>query len=99
MSDQLTQIEKIRVPIVPIGAAIAIGDTIIGTASSFTIGISRNKLPVWVLGKIDPMGYGRGTRLITGILNDVLVKGNSNVLATLIQSKMPKDSQAYSEYI
>ena len=67
-----------KVPISPSDIVVAItydGETvIIGTATGISVTVDRRKIPIYALGYVDPIGIGRGTRLITGIIDFIAIK-------------------------
>jgi len=37
------------------------------------VNVDRRKLPVLALGRVDPLGFGRGFRIISGIIDYVIL--------------------------
>jgi len=48
---------------------------VIGEASGITVSAVRRKLPVYTFGTVDPKGYGRGVRSVSGVLDYVSLNG------------------------
>jgi len=57
----------------PSNVVIAVADTgkVIGTATNFVVNIDRRKLPILALGTTEPIGYGKGFRIISGMIDYV----------------------------
>ena len=53
---------------------LIVGNTLLGTAMSFTLSTSRMKRPVFTFGSVDPLAYGRGVRLHVGTMDAVNLK-------------------------
>lgn len=62
-------------PLSPNSVAIALLDTgkVIGSQTNFMVNVDRRKLPVLALGRTEPLGYGRGFRIISGIIDYVIL--------------------------
>ena len=60
----------------PSNVVIAVADTgkVIGTATNFVVNIDRRKLPILALGTTEPIGYGKGFRIISGMIDYVQLK-------------------------
>ena len=46
---------------------------VVGTATGISVSIDRRKIPLYALGYVDPMAIGRGTRLISGVIDFVVI--------------------------
>lgn len=46
---------------------------VLGSQTNFMVTVDRRKLPVLQLGRIEPLGYGRGFRLVSGIIDRVVL--------------------------
>ena len=62
-------------PLSPNQVVIALQATgnVIGSATNFMVNVDRRKLPVLALGRVDPLGFGRGFRIISGIIDYVIL--------------------------
>jgi len=40
------------------------------------VNVDRRKLPVLALGRVDPLGFGRGFRIISGIIDYVILSAD-----------------------
>ena len=62
-------------PLSPNQVVIALQETgkVIGSATNFMVNVDRRKLPVLALGRVDPLGFGRGFRIISGIIDYVIL--------------------------
>lgn len=62
-------------PLSPNQVVIALQKTgnVIGSATNFMVNVDRRKLPVLALGRVDPLGFGRGFRIISGIIDYVIL--------------------------
>ena len=62
-------------PLSPNQVVIALQATgnVIGSAANFMVNVDRRKLPVLALGRVDPLGFGRGFRIISGIIDYVIL--------------------------
>lgn len=62
-------------PLSPNSVAIALLDTgkVMGSQTNFMVNVDRRKLPVLALGRTEPLGYGRGFRIISGIIDYVIL--------------------------
>lgn len=67
---------------------ITINGTLIATAASLSYSVSRRKLPVYTFGSVDPKAIGRGVRLINGVLDSVVISGNS--ISKILNDTMTK---------
>lgn len=47
---------------------------ILGAQTNFMVTVDRRKLPVLQLGRVEPLGYGRGFRLISGVIDKVVLE-------------------------
>ena len=56
----------------------------VGTATSISVTSSRNKLPVYTLGHVDPVAWGRGRRIIVGAVYDVFMQKDAEELLKLV---------------
>lgn len=54
---------------------IIIDGIVIGEAAGITVSQTRRKLPVYTFGTVDPRGYGRGVRSVSGVLDFVSLNG------------------------
>ena len=63
-------------PLSPNQVVIALKDTgkVIGSQTNFLVNVDRRKLPVLALGRTEPLGYGRGFRIISGIIDYVILE-------------------------
>jgi hypothetical protein len=73
-------------PVTGSDVIISIDQTMIGTATSLSYSVSRRKLPVHTFGSVDPKGIGRGVRLINGVLDNVILSGQS--IERVLEEKM-----------
>jgi len=64
-------------PVTGSDVIISIDQTMIATATSLSYSVSRRKLPVYTFGSVDPKAFGRGVRLINGVLDNVVISGKS----------------------
>lgn len=55
---------------------------VIGSQTSFMVSINRQKLPILALGRTDALGYGRGFRVISGIIDYVVI--NQDMLKEIV---------------
>lgn len=67
---------------------ITLNGVLIGNGAGLVIDVSRDKRPVYTFGAVDPRAIGRGTRLITGMLNIVNIK-------TSVVAQIMKDTDDY----
>lgn len=49
----------------------------IGNATGLKFQTQRQKTPAWVFGAVNPIGFTRGYRMITGILSEMYISGQS----------------------
>lgn len=65
-----------RLPISPSDVIIANADTgkVIGHCTNFVVNVDRQKLPILQLGNKEPVGFGRGFRIISGMIDYVALK-------------------------
>ena len=63
-------------PLSPTQVVIALqaSGKVIGSATNFMVNVDRRKLPVLALGRVDPLGFGRGFRIISGIIDYVVLE-------------------------
>lgn len=54
---------------------IIIDGIVVGEAAGITVSATRRKLPVYTFGTVDPRGYGRGVRSVSGVLDYVSLNG------------------------
>lgn len=47
----------------------------VGEAAGITVSVTRRKLPVYTFGTVDPRGFGRGVRSLSGVLDYVSLNG------------------------
>ena len=62
-------------PVSPGQVVIALKENgkVIGSQTNFMVNVDRRKLPVLALGRTEPLGYGRGFRIISGIIDYVII--------------------------
>ena len=75
-------------PLSPNQVVIALQETgkVIGSATNFMVNVDRRKLPVLALGRVDPLGFGRGFRIISGIIDYVILSADLLLEITQDQS-------------
>ena len=79
-------------PLSPNQVVIALQETgkVIGSATNFMVNVDRRKLPVLALGRVDPLGFGRGFRIISGIIDYVIL--SADLLLEITQDQSGKYS-------
>ena len=46
---------------------------VLGSQTGFMVNVDRRKLPILTLGNVDPVGFGRGFRIISGVIDYVIL--------------------------
>lgn len=85
-------------PVSPNNVVIALLDTgkVIGSQTNFMVNVDRRKLPVLALGRSEPLGYGRGFRIISGIIDYVII--NQDLLLEIVKD-YEVNNKTIGEYI
>jgi len=83
-------------PLSPVTTIITMGNYVIGGALGLTIATSRQKLPVYALGSTTALGFGRGRRIVTGTLQNMLLHIEA-IRAAYYQAQFDSSVQALKE--